>query len=287
MKKQLQKKFNTYQQAGMAFIIMMMFSIVTVNAQIAYTDVNPDVTINTNGGVYALDLNNDGITDFNIIFATLIFSGQTNKYINITPLGANKVGTDYVYPSALPLNTLIDDSSFTWLSNTQPLISRIWFQIPRTGGWIWQYRGNWNGVSDKYVPLQLDLSSQKFYGWARLDAAIGTPSFTVKDYAYNSIPNQPILAGQTTTTGIKENSFASSIKLFPNPADNHFTIDLGSSNKKVEVTITNITGKVVYTTIATDTQRVEINTNDFAEGIYVVQIQAADFIGTKKLVIEK
>jgi hypothetical protein len=112
-------------------------------------------------------------------------------------------------------------------------------------------------------------------------------TFIVKDYAYNSIPDSVILAGQTTTTGLIENSFSSSINLFPNPATNQLTIALGSNNKKVEVSIADITGKVVYTTIATDTQRVEINTNDFAEGIYVVQIQAADFIATKKLVVKK
>ena len=135
--------------------------------------------------------------------------------------------------------------------------------------------------------MQLDVSSQKYYGWLRLNVASGAVSFTVKDYAYNTIPDQPILAGQTITTGIIENSFASSINLFPNPADNHVTIALGSNNKKVEVTIADITGKVIYTTIITDTQMIEVNTYDFAEGIYIVQIQSADFIGTKKLVIEK
>ena len=284
MKKQLLKKIY-------AFIVPIAFGMMfstSANAQIVYTDVNPDVTFNTNGDVYALDLNNDGITDFNITFATAIFAGQTNKYIMITPLGANKVGTDYIFPSALPLNTLIDDSSFTWLSTAQPLISRIWFIPPQGGTPIWQYRGNWNGVSDKYVPLQLDLSSQKIYGWARLDVAIDTPSFTVKDYAYNSIPNQPILAGDTMniTTGIIEN-IASSINIFPNPANNHLTIALSRSYKNVEVTITDITGKIIYSDIVKDTQQIEINTQGFTEGIYVVQIQTEELIGTKKIIVKK
>ena len=194
MKQLLQTKLSTL------IILAMLFSA-SANAQIIYTDVNPDVTINTNGGVYALDLNNDGITDFNITFSTALYAGQTNKYITITPLGANKVGNNlsYPYPSALSLNTLIDNSSFTWLSTAnQSLISRIWFQVPRTGAWVWQNRGNWNGASNKYVPLQLNLNSQKFYGWARLDAATNAVSFTAKDYAYNSVPNRPIRAGETS-----------------------------------------------------------------------------------------
>jgi len=290
MKNQLLKKRGAGLSIGMGLTISAMLFSASANAQIIYTDVNPDVSINTNGGVYALDLNNDGITDFNITYATTMFAGQTNKFIRITPLGANKVGNDlsYPYPSALLPNTLIDASSFSWLSTAnQSLISRIWFQVPRTGAWIWQNRGNWNGASNKYVPLQLSHNSQKFYGWARLDAATNAVSFTVKDYAYNSIPNQPILAGQTVATGINENSFASSVHLFPNPATNHLTIALSSNNKKAEVSIADITGKVIYTTSATEVQKIEVNTEDFARGIYVVQIQSADFVGTKKLVIEK
>ena len=95
------------------------------------------------------------------------------------------------------------------------------------------------------------------------------------------------LAGQTIATGINENSFASSINLFPNPVNNHLTIALGSNNKKVDVTITDITGKIIYATTASETQKIEVNTEDFKAGIYVVQIQSADFIATKKLVVEK
>ncbi|MEP7171525.1 MAG: T9SS type A sorting domain-containing protein, partial [Bacteroidota bacterium] len=78
-----------------------------------------------------------------------------------------------------------------------------------------------------------------------------------------------------------------SVQIFPNPANNHLTIALGSNNKKFDVTIWDITGKVLYKTSAISTQKIEVNTEYFAEGIYVVQIQAADFTETKKLIVEK
>jgi len=287
MKKQLLTKIS-------AFIFTAMLFSAGANAQIVYTDVNPDVTINTNGGIYGLDLNNDGITDFNITFNTSTVPAGTNRYILITPLGANKVGNDlsFPYPSALSLNTLIDSSSFDWLGTAnQHLISRLWFTPPFGGTPVWQYRGNWNGSSNKYVPLQLDLSSQIFYGWARLDAATNAVSFTVKDYAYNTVPNQSILAGQTTVTGINENSFASAINIFPNPATDKLTIGLGTNNEKVEVSIADITGKIIYSTTVNNPdghgdQKIEVNTNNFAEGVYLVQVQSADFVATKKLVVK-
>lgn len=82
-------------------------------------------------------------------------------------------------------------------------------------------------------------------------------------------------------------NFGNYISIFPNPANNHLTIDLGSRGKKITVTITDIIGKIIYITSASETQKIEVNTKDFAEGIYVVQIQTAGFIGTKKLVVKK
>ena len=52
-------------------------------------------------------------------------------------------------------------------------------------------------------------------------------------------------------------------------------------------TITDITGKIVFTTTAGATQRIEVSTIDFGEGVHVARIQTADFIEIKKLIIAK
>ena len=185
---------------------------------------------------------------------------------------------------------MIDSAAFTWKNTSSQLLAeKLWHCITFNfrNYWVPYYVGNWNNASNKYLPLRLKMGSQVYYGWVRISIATGVTNATIFDYAYNSIPDSAIHAGQTVATGIIENSFASSLKLFPNPADNHLTIDLGSNNKKVEVSVADITGKIIYSTTASETQLVEVNTKDFAEGIYVVQIQAADFIATKKLVVEK
>ena len=97
---------------------------------------------------------------------------------------------------------------------------------------------------------------------------------------YNAIKNY-------ITVGIMENTASQSINLFPQPATDHLTITFGNTHKNVEITVTDITGKIIYTTTSTEKQKVEVNTNDFAEGVYVVQIQTADFLETKKLIITK
>lgn len=77
------------------------------------------------------------------------------------------------------------------------------------------------------------------------------------------------------------------VQIFPNPASSHLTIALGNNNKKVIITIVDITGKIIYATTASDTQKTEVFTNDFATGVYAIHIQTPDFMVTKKLVIEK
>jgi len=299
MEKQLQKMIY-------AFICTVILYSLSANAQIVYTDVNPDfsntcTSFNSNqpcNKVDSFDLNNDGVFDITLALGASIGPQLTlpppqSGFARAYPLNGIAIKTDTLgIPLAMNLNDVIDTNG-SWRTTGQ-----LTLIADRQGGiGPSPVPGNWPSGTDKYLGLKIVSGGQTNYCWVRLNVAVvlGTlgnniypvASFTIKDYGYNSIPNQPILAGQTMTTGIVENSFASSINLFPNPASNQLTIDLGSHNKKVQATITDITGKVVYTTLTTDTQKVEVNTKDFAEGIYVVQIQSGEFIGTKKLVVVK
>ena len=305
MKKQLQKKFYACLPLGMAFIVTAMLFSVSANAQIIYTDVNPNRVLscdfsNACSGDYSLDLNNDGINDFVLsprkrFVGCGVCGGLVYAMANGDSAVISSTSTSWIADQVggYALNSLIDPS-LSWTNAIHTLATKRVDCVPCSSspGTHLSYSnaiGPWVNVSGKYVALKIQVGTNFYYGWIRLGVAIGsnTVSITIMEYAYNSISGQPILAGQTTTTGITESSFASSINLFPNPATNHLTIALGNNTKKVEVTISDITGKVIYSTIATDTQKVEVITKDFAEGIYVVQIQAADFITTKKLVIKK
>ncbi len=295
MKKNLLKKLS-------AFIVTAILLSVSANAQIVYTDVNPDVTktcsiYNPTSGWNSLmydsiDINNDGV--FDLKFDLSVYRSPSGKvrsgFVKASPLNGGAILTDTSgYPLKMNLNDVISTSGSANMASDQILFSKSQsFLNPVVTS------GNWITATDGFLGLKLVSGSQSYYCWVRLNVAVvlgnGNPttaSFTIKDYAYNTIPNQPILAGQTIATGIIENSFASSINLYPNPAPNQLTIALGSNNKKVEVTIYDITGKIIYSTTERETQKIEVNTNDFAEGIYVVQIQSADFRETKKLIVEK
>ncbi len=277
----------------------------SANAQIIYTDVIPDSTLYCQCQVqncfvtksYTLDLNNDANNDFILTANLMSFNAISNGSVSIVP----QVNNTFITTSLNTVKKLVlgdtISSSQAWHDTTFQYLKK-WNYLPGNPP-ILKDTGEWDTVVDGYIGLQLIHAGQTYYGWLRInvDVTYSSASFTIKDYAYNSIPNQPILAGQTITTGIFENSFASSINLFPNPATNHLTIALPNANEKVEIIITDITGKIIYTITATDPdspgsyrdleQKIEVNTKDFAEGVYVVQIHVANLITTKKLVIKK
>jgi alpha-tubulin suppressor-like RCC1 family protein len=78
-----------------------------------------------------------------------------------------------------------------------------------------------------------------------------------------------------------------SISVYPNPANELLVISyplLG--DKKATITINDIAGQLIYKTTTT-ADRVEVSTKDFVQGVYVVQIEGADFVETKKFIVSK
>ncbi len=197
---------------GTIILTLSILAFVHSTAQIVYTDVNPDQAFRDSGAVYHLDLDNDGISDFDIAYIKRVvtFSGHcfgphTNYNINITPLQSNLVLSDVNSRSyALSLNDVVSPGSSYW-SNTpnQALISASWQCVAPSRGCdvcsntyhlATSVIGNWSDTSDRYLGLQLVKGNNTYYGWARL--SVSSAGFTIKDYAYNSIPNDSVYAGQ-------------------------------------------------------------------------------------------
>lgn len=89
----------------------------------------------------------------------------------------------------------------------------------------------------------------------------------------------------STLNSMYENTSQSTIQIFPNPAGDNFCILLNNINSKVGVVISDITGKIVYSVNESISQKIEVNTKDFAEGLYVVSIQSDKAVETKKVMV--
>jgi len=159
------------------------------NAQIVYTDVNPNDTITCSGACtnsYNLDLDNNGSIDFTIVYNHPFL----NYFVTITSNDSNQVAASN-YPLALNLNDSINQNlSFT------STISTLRAYVQAHGG-FWGYLGYFAG--DHYIGLRLKDGTNYYYGWARVYVILNQSVHfcVIEEYAYNSIANQFILAGQT------------------------------------------------------------------------------------------
>jgi len=192
-KSSLAKKLASYSAVAAAVLAIDR----TADAQIVYTPVKPAFV--GSDTTYNLDLNNDGIVDFKIIQTHTSFrNGGTNysfsahggEFVGAIAMSSNAlIGKPFYYGSAINANNV---GSYGWAKGQS-------FEYEK-----WQLRGNddssfysggpWRFNSDtSYVPLKLVDNGNTYYGWVRL--YIGG-SFIVTGYAYNSVPDSGIYAGQ-------------------------------------------------------------------------------------------
>ena len=176
--------------------------VITGNNTIVYTDVHPDSTIyavlsstyGTAGEHYDLDLNNDGVKDFELRVYAISSRGGGERPLR----GAHATVSTIYYTSDKKvaiesrridlLDSLgsIGASSESWMSGSINLLGAniVWAR------------------DTAFLGLKLIKGSDTYYGWVRLAGVLRTgftlgATITVLDYAYNSTPNAPILAGQT------------------------------------------------------------------------------------------
>ncbi|MCQ2285984.1 MAG: T9SS type A sorting domain-containing protein [Bacteroidales bacterium] len=81
-----------------------------------------------------------------------------------------------------------------------------------------------------------------------------------------------IKAPEVDTTNIENNAF-STVKIYPNPANDQLTIS-GSLNGLQEIQILDMTGKVLFTKRTLDNDRITIDVQSLASGYYFVRLIA-------------
>lgn len=173
------------------------------DAQIMYTDVIPDDTIQNS--FFNLDLNNDGIADFELkhkssadsFYNTYSSGGWNIDYAKNFCLGLNQMEDInsfwgyYIVPAALAVGDTINQNQ---IFGIEPILKFHSFFYP--GGLSYNIN-NVVGI-DKYIGLKVVKNSQTYYGWARLD--VNSYDIVLKSYAINAVPDSAIIVGDTGAT---------------------------------------------------------------------------------------
>lgn len=276
MNKDLQKRLGKYTAAAAALV-----GATGANAQIVYTDVNPDFAHPGNEIGYGLDLNNDANFDFALFSAdTVLASGNRLRYTVVAPYGtaaasnaiAGEAPSGYDYALALNSGDMIDNT-LNWIAATNTMAYNVNSNNP--------YNENWNGVTDKYLGLKFVVAGNTHYGWARLDVLAVADTWTLKDYAFNASPNTGLTAGQMT--GVSTLAMESLVH-FVNQPNNTVKVVVNGGLTEGAITLVSANGQTVSTGNV-DADQYIVDLNGLAAGIYVINAEFAEGSMTKKVIV--
>ncbi len=173
---------------------------------VIYTDIDPDSVFMQSGDAYELDINHDNTPDFKL---SMYYHSNTysywlvSKYISIEGLNSNEVIGHFsssmnpcssqfsAYMADKLSSGVLIDSGQNWESGNNRLTNIFAHSLCSTN----VNMGSWLGEQDQYLGLKILVNGQAYYGWARLDVAADSKSFTLKDYAYENAQGMPIPAG--------------------------------------------------------------------------------------------
>jgi hypothetical protein len=181
---ELEKRFKAYGTAAGAAGVGLLALAQSAKAEIVYTPAHIKFMTSSNRWI---DINHDGMNDFGFENAAGLGLGSTT-FVIAFGLHGDGVRLRQEGGDALPL----------------PLGARIGpsNRFSRSATMAIAYHGSGGGTWGKnhYLGLQFELGGQKHYGWAELSVALnkqGTITAEIEGYAYETIANKPIMAGET------------------------------------------------------------------------------------------
>lgn len=184
------------------------------NAQIIYTDVDPDAVIFNDDMQF--DMDGNGTADFKLVFESEFFAtfAPPQLKLRINPLGSNQVAFDtqivpitysgtpwYTYVGgatqvlftnvpALPADTWVSDA-LNFQLDIAALYERLFFFIYSESNYQAIIGGEFTADEDLFAGVRLFRDGNYHYGWMRLHVDPET-GITVRDYAWELTPETPL-----------------------------------------------------------------------------------------------
>lgn len=289
MKKDLLKKVQSYSALAAGIL-----AADAVEAQIVYTDVDPDVDVAGNFDAadwrdetawarHQIDLDDDGNADYTL----RVRSDQQHGAGFLDPAGSNEyINNPDDNPFAKPLDEgtqIGGDDTQVWKElKVYPNGYNYLGTLTTLGKSLEEGGGGWTGQQDKYLGLKFYIGTNVHYGWARLDVRDDSRVYTLKDYAYQSTPDTPIDAGDDGSVGIAPSNLSNNYTVFA--TDNRVIVERTDGEAAgAQVRIFNLSGQEV-TSRAMTGNRIELSM-EAPNGIYLVKVSDQKKNYVKKIYI--
>jgi hypothetical protein len=186
----MHRQLSAYALAASAAGVGILACSQPAEAKIVYTPAH--IRVN---GVLNLDLNHDGVVDFNIythetypsFWGLWVLSEGGNQICGTLGSHSRPFAAAFVAGARLGAKRAWEAGGATMLA---------WaFSSQGTS-----HFGPWFDVKRRYLGLKFLINGHFHYGWARLNVKTTTPpgiDAVLTGYAYETIPNKPIITGKT------------------------------------------------------------------------------------------
>src|SRR5579863_3319298 len=203
-----QQQLTAYALAAAAAGVSILALTARSEAEIVYKQAHRVIG---DGATFNLDLTGDGTVDLTIEnkhhhHCTSDFC-SSSQFLNVKMAGANQVVYNVYGAVAMKPGMQIGPKN-VWRGGLQNMAVMLGsFGTSGVGG-------SWVNVNNRYVGVKFEIKGQTHFGWARMNVKVQVPQIitaTLTGYAYETIANKPITAGQTKdpdNTAIEEPTFA-------------------------------------------------------------------------------
>jgi hypothetical protein len=196
-------QLNMYALAASAAAVGLLSLSQSAEAKVVYTPTHKWLPVNRD---YSLDLNHDGVGDFKLVLFSSIRSSGFSRALNVSWAAVSQsqneiysaVSGGVLCAAALPKGTKVGPNSPGFKSRLHAAAMFSIFSNPDCTS----YRkiGPWLKVKRQaYLGVRFAIKGQVHYGWARIGniSHVKPLRALLTGYAYETIPNKPIIAGKT------------------------------------------------------------------------------------------
>jgi hypothetical protein len=183
----LHKRLNAYALAASAAGAGVLALAQPAEAKVVYTPAHAVIRLHQ---IFPLGLAHDGQVDFSIWNFSTHTTGGIGTYGLWLENGEqrNCAAANFRYPSfaaALPKGVRLSSKQFVSCGQDMVLASGS---------------HGWGNAGERYLGLKFYIGKEIHYGWARLNVSVSHFNgivATLTGYAYETIPNKPIITGKT------------------------------------------------------------------------------------------
>jgi hypothetical protein len=206
----LSRQLTTYAQVASAAGVSVLALAGASQAKVVYTET---YQVTHTGFPLYIDLNHDGIKDF--LLRTTFYAGTAGLEVGLNASGCRNtknvvagrrfsrsgyfLSAAYAFPAGARIGPK-GNFSVRFPLMAEELFNGVGSQYSDLGAWV----GTGKGVTDRYLGLKFVVRGEVHYGWAKLSVTLGhhrqfdDVSGTLTGYAYETVPDKPIIAGQIT-----------------------------------------------------------------------------------------